>query len=244
MAVTTPVKIGKAAARAEHANLYRVCVHVHGPADFLDGISFHFLEHDHEALFRGQLGKEALDGLAGLGAFERCPARLFGHVVAEALLLFLAEIGLVDQLARAFFAQIVVGLVDGDLIEPGGEAGATVKTANGQEDFEKDLLANVFDIFTPTENSGDDAEDALLMGADELLEGRDVALLGPADAVGLVRARACGQPASGCDARLCDGQIHSVRWDAPGDAPVSGEWPGAADGKRGGRRDVCGPEPW
>lgn len=75
-------------------------------------------------------------------------------------------------------SQIIPALVDRDLIEPGGEGRAHVKTLERDVDLHKNLLDDIFDVFATAQNAVDQAKDALLMAADQLLEFGFAALLG------------------------------------------------------------------
>src|SRR6516165_6753635 len=86
----------------------------------------------------------------------------------------LAEIALVNQLAHALLAQIIVALVDGDLVNPREQRAAEIEALNREVDLGEDLLRDILGIVVIPQDSVDDGEDLGLVTLDDLAKGQFV----------------------------------------------------------------------
>jgi hypothetical protein len=75
----------------------------------------------------------------------------------------------VPVLAAAF--PLVLGDIDGDAIEVGGDEGIAAKARKGTVEAEEDILGEVVEVFAATGEAQEGTKDHVLMVVDHLLEG-------------------------------------------------------------------------
>jgi len=66
---------------------------------------------------------------------------------------------------------LVLGDIDGDAVEIGGDEGVAAKAGEGAVEAEEDILGEVVEVFAATGEAQEGAKDHVLMVLDHLLEG-------------------------------------------------------------------------
>ena len=76
-----------------------------------------------------------------------------------------------ELIVAAAALPLVLGDVDGDAVEVGGDQGFSAKAGQGAIEPQEDLLGEVVDVLTAASEAQEGAEDHRLMVANQLLEG-------------------------------------------------------------------------
>ena len=148
--------------------------------DLIVGTLFLMIEDDYgaldlaealEVLFDGLLKLALLDLLLGVAAGVREAVLPAGGVV---------RYGDVGAVVTAATLPLVLGDVDGDAVEVGGEEGFAAKAGEGAVETEEDLLSQIVEVFSAAGQAQEGAEDHVLMVVDHLLEG-EIGLQGRLD---------------------------------------------------------------
>ena len=140
-----------------------------GGRDLLVGQSFEIAEYHHDAAVLGQLGDGAMEGgfhLAALGT-RVGPSVRVGH--AEQDLFAMAH-----RVALSH-GQAVEAEPRHDGVQPGRELGVAAELRETPVGTEERLLRDFLGFGGAAQHAQSDAEDAVLMGGHELLEGPRVA---------------------------------------------------------------------
>lgn len=145
--------------------------HPQGEGDAFVGLLFLMIEDEYGALGRAEGLEVLLDGvlqftggelLLGVGSRAGEPVVPAGFGVGE------GGEGLV--VAAAAF-PLILGDVDGDAIEVGGEQGVSAEVGKGAEETKKDLLGEILQVLPAAGEAKQGAEDHVLVCADQVLEG-------------------------------------------------------------------------
>jgi hypothetical protein len=115
-----------------------------------------------ELLFDGLLELVVLELLLGVAVRVREAVFPAGGVVGE------RDVGAVVAAAAL---PLVLGDVDGDAIEVGGDEGFAAETGQGAIEAEEDVLGEIVEVLAAAGEAQEGAEDHGLMVADQLLEG-------------------------------------------------------------------------
>lgn len=135
--------------------------------NFSNRLAFKVAEHKGRALLGGECFHGKLEAVLELGIEQQSVRE--GGVVGRVQ----GEIARVRDMFAA--ADKVKRVIDGDALEPGGEAGAIVKGIESAVAAEKRLLDHVFGIGRITGDSPSHAIQQAAMGFDQLLERLSVA---------------------------------------------------------------------
>ena len=169
-------------AAAGEARLDGAEVGVEDLGDLLVGEVFDLAEDDDGAVGLGQLAEGGLDAKTELGlggvVEGRTGAVGEGGSEGEGLAGGVGLVGLgggVDADLLAFVAglpaALVGGLVQGDAVEPGAQAGVAVELANAAEDLDEDFLGDVGGVGGVVEAAADEGVEGLMVLGDEQAEG-------------------------------------------------------------------------
>jgi len=82
-----------------------------------------------------------------------------GTGVFHASRILAREVALVDELADALFAEIIVTLVDRNLINPSQQRTPEIEILDGKINLGKNLLGDIFSIVAVAQNAVDDGKD-------------------------------------------------------------------------------------
>ncbi len=156
--------------------------HFEGGGDLFVTLFFLMIEHEDGAFDGAELLEAVFDGLSELAFGEL----LFGvgRWVGEAILPVegVVFIGGGDGDERTVVATpafpFVLGDIDDDAVEEGGEQGFPAECGQGAVEAEEDILGEVFEVFAATREAQEGAKHHGLMVADELLEMEVVILHG------------------------------------------------------------------
>src|ERR1039458_426423 len=146
-------------AGAEKLHLDGVFVHPGSLRQLFHGVTFHFFQHQQHALLLGHPSEELHNVVplrqAGVG---RCLPVHSGLGILHPPHFVLAEIAFVNQLAHLALAQVIEALVDRDFIDPGDQRTAEIEIPDGNVNFGKYLLRNVFHVIALAHDAVDDGE--------------------------------------------------------------------------------------
>ena len=142
-----------------------------GVGDLLVGTLFLVVEDDDGALDVAEAPELLFDGLLEFALFYL----LLGVAVGVGETVFPAG-GVVGEggMGTVFAAAplpLVLGHVDGDPVEVGGDEGLAAKAGKGAVEAEEDVLGEVVEVFAGAGEAQEGAEDHVLMVAYHLLEG-------------------------------------------------------------------------
>ena len=142
-----------------------------GVGDLLVGTLFLVVEDDDGALDVAETLEVLFDGLLELALLQLLLGVAVG--VGETVLPggdIIGE-GDVEVAVAAAALPLVLGDVDGDAVEIGGDEGVAAKAGQGAVEAEKDVLGEVVEVFAGAGEAQEGAEDHVLMVAYYLLEG-------------------------------------------------------------------------
>ena len=145
--------------------------HAEGVGDLLVGALFLMIEDEDGSLNVAELLELLFDGLLKLALFYL----LLGVAVGVGEAFFPAG-GVVGErdvgaVVAAAALPLVLGDVDGDAIEVGGDEGFAAEAGQGAVEAEEDVLGEVVEMLAAAGKTQEGAEDHVLMVAYHLLEG-------------------------------------------------------------------------
>jgi hypothetical protein len=164
--------------------------HAEGVGDLLVGALFLMVEDEDRSLNMAEAPELVFDGLLELALFYL----LFGVAVGmgETVLPTGGVVGKRDMsvTVTASALPLVLGDVDGDAVEVGGDEGFSAKAGEGAVEAEEDVLGEVVEVLAAACQAQEGAEDHGLMVAYHLLEG-EIGVQAGLDRSMLLKFHAC-----------------------------------------------------